>query len=372
MCYKIIFRAGLCVLLLTVAACSAPETPTPRGMAEGGKVKTPDSNGVETVEAGETEVPEARGVVTVQAGETEAPEAGEAETPEAKRTEADSNAAEVIISLGDKKLTMQHLRWLHPNAGGIQIAKFTKWWLESELLYAEAEKRGITNEPKAKFFSEMMRRSVFGKELESRVKDAVKITDKDVLAYYEKNKQTDRKLAKPGYLSFSHIRTNTLEEAQAVFKRIKAGENINELAKELSIFSDGRRGGVVGKRRYMIVEKRFGTKFLEELRAAKEGELIGPIEVEEDDGYEYEVARKKSEIKPVPKPFEEVKDRIQSQLQRTEKNKAYQSLLDSLKNKATGKIVKSPRLIEAEKAATEQSKRLKPPPPKPEPKPTAP
>jgi hypothetical protein len=286
----------------------------------------------------------------------------------------DSNdASEVIISLGDKKLTMQHLRWLHPDAEGIQIATFARWWLENELLYAEAEKRGITEESKTRFFSEMMRRSVFGRELESRVKDAVKITDKDVLAYYEKNKETDRTLAKPGYLSFSHIRTKTLKEAQAALKRIKAGEDMSRLAKELSISSDGRRGGVIKRpHTYRLVEKRFGTKFLEELRAAKEGELIGPIEVEEDDGYEYEVARKKSEIKPVPKPFEEVKDKIQSQLQRREKNKAYQSLLDSLKNKATGKIVKSPRLIEAEKAAAEQRKRLKSPPPKPKPEPTKP
>jgi hypothetical protein len=329
--HKTIFRAGLCVLLLTIICYSATETIALKDTAK----------------------------VNKAAATLTAP--------------TDSNdASEVIISLGDKKLTMQHLRWLHPDAEGIQIATFARWWLENELLYAEAEKRGITEESKTRFFSEMMRRSVFGRELESRVKDAVKITDKDVLAYYEKNKETDRTLAKPGYLSFSHIRTKTLKEAQAALKRIKAGEDMSRLAKELSIATDARRGGVVNKRRYAIVEKRVGTKFFEAIKAAKDGELTGPIEIEKDDGYEYEVARKKSEIKPMPKPFEEVKDRIQSQLQRREKNKAYQSLLDSLKNKATGKIVKSPRLIEAEKAAAEQHKRLKPPPPKPEPKPTAP
>jgi peptidyl-prolyl cis-trans isomerase C len=298
-------------------------------------------------------------------------EVNEVETAPTAPTDSNS-LQEVIISLGDKKLTMQHLRWLHPNAEGIQIATFARWWLENELLYTEAEKRGITNEPKAKFFSELMRRSVFGKELESRVKDAVKITDKDVLAYYEKNKQTDRTLAKSGYLSFSHIRTKTLEEAQAVFNRIKAGENINELAKELSISTDAGRGGVVDKRRYMVVKKFSGTKFLEAIKAAKEGELIGPIEVEKDGGYEYEVARKKSEIKPTPRPFEEVKDRIKSQLERTEKQKAFRSIVDSLKKEAADKIVKSPRLIEAEKVGTGQPKKVKPPPPKPEPEPTKP
>lgn len=331
MCYKIIFRAGLCVLFLTITCYSASETITLKDVAEVNEVKT------------------------------------------APTASTDSNSLqEVIVSLGDKKLTMQHLRWLHPNAEGIQIATFARWWLESELLYAEAEKRGITNEPKAKFFSELMRRSVFGKELESRVKDAVKITDKDVLAFYEKNKETDRTLTQPGYVGFSHIRTKTLEEAQAVLKRIKAGENINELAKELSIATDARRGGVVDKRRYMVVEKRVGTKFLEAIKAAKEGELIGPIEVEKDGGYEYEVARKKSETKPTPRPFEEVKDKIKSQLQRTEKQEAFRSIVDSLKKEAADKIVKSPRLIEAEKAAAEQRKRLKPPPPEPKPEPTKP
>lgn len=364
MLYKIIFRAGLCVLLLTVASCSAPETPTPRGMAEDGEVKTPDSSEVETAETAETKTVKPDGVETVQAGETEAPEAGEVEATEAKRTDADSNAAEVIIGLGDSKLTMQQVNWMQPNADGPQIARITKWWLENQLLYAEAEKRGLTNEPKAKFFAEMMRMNAFGKELLASVRHATKISDESLRAYYEKIAETDPRLMQPGYLSFSHIRTKSLESAQALLERIKAGENINELAREFSAYGDSTKGGVVTKFTYRSVKARFGSEFLEKIKAAEEGELIGPIEVRTGT---YEIARKTSEIKPAPRPLEEVKDRIKKRLERTK----IQSFLDSLKNEAAEKIVKSPRLIEAEKAA-EQSKMPMPPVRRPKPESTGP
>lgn len=298
---KITFRAGLCVLLLTIASCSAPETTTPKGPAEVSEV--------ETAEPESKEVPDIIG------------------TPE------------VIISLGDKKLTMQQAKWMQPEADNKAVAKLANWWLENELLYAEAERRGITKEPKTQFIAEMMRKKGFSRELIVRVREAVEISDEKALAYYEKNKDTDSRLRRPGYLSFSHIRTKTLEEAQSALERIKAGEDINTLAKELSIHDDAKKGGVAKKYMYKRVKDRFGVKFFEALAAAEEGELIGPIKAKGD---AYEVARQTGKIEPKPIPFEKVKDQIKSRLLRTEKDNALTNLLDSLKGQAADKIVKSP------------------------------
>lgn len=329
MCHEIILKGGVCILLFTIASCLASGTSPSKETAEVGRVEA------------------------------------------AQLPSRDSNdASEVIISLGGKRLTMGQVRWMRPDAEDRQIAVIAKWWLETELLYAEAEKVGITNEAKAKFFAEMMRKSSFGKEVMTRVQDAVETTDADVLAHYEKNKKTDRTLMQPGNLSFSHVRTKTLKEAEAVLERLKSGEGINELAKELSISIDARRGGVVRERRHRDVEKRFGSSFLEALEAAKDGELIGPIKVDKDDGYE--VARKTGEIKPTPRPFDEVKNRIKSDLQRAGRNNALKSLLDRLKKEAEHKIVKSARLVEIEKAGTEKTQGDKSTPPKPQSKPTEP
>jgi hypothetical protein len=313
---KIILQTVLCLLLLAGTCGCAAEVAGPKDAADASEAKA--------VEAG----------------------------PAAERSAADSNASEVVISLGDEKLTMQQVGWRVPNPQDAQIARLAKSWLETELMYAEAERRGITKEPRAAFFADIMRKTAFFQELRRQVAEAVKITDEDVAAYYEKNKQTDPILTTRGDLSFSHIATKTLEEAQTVLKKLKEGENINELAKTLSVASDAVLGGAVEKRSYGQIRQLFSEEFLGKLREAKQGEFIGPL-VAGRKGH-YEVARKDGETKPVPRPFEEVKEKLKSQLERTGKQEAYRSLLDSLMKEATDKIVKSPRLIQAEKAVLQQ------------------
>jgi hypothetical protein len=286
------------------------------------------------------------------AGSKDAADANKAKAAETggagKKSAADNSASEVLISLGDAKLTMQQIGWRLPNPQGAQMARLAKSWLETELMYAEAERRGITKQPRAEFFADIMRKTAFSQELRRQVTEAVKITDEDVLAYYEKNKETDPKLTTRGNLTFSHIRTKTLQEAQSVLEKLKAGENINDLAKRLSVASDAVLGGVAKERSYSQVRQLYSEEFLEKIRAAKDGEFVGPV-VAGRESY-YEVARKDGETKPTPLPFEQVKEKLKSQLERTGKEKAYRSLLDSLMKEATGKIVKSPRLIQAERA----------------------
>ncbi len=319
MFYKTIFRISLCVLLLTIASCLEPETTAPKSAAGVGEV--------ETALAGP--VPEGEEVV---------------------------GDAEVIVSLGDKKLTRQRAEWMQPGAGkdDNMMTRLADWWVENELLYEEAERRGITREPKAKFIAELMKKKTFVAELGAHVRDAVKISDEKILAYYEENRQTDSRLEEPGHLSFSHIRTNTLEEAQAALERMKAGEDINELAKELSIYRDAKRGGAVRKYRYNVVKRRFGDEFFEVITAAKAGELIGPVKSKKDS---YEVARLEDKTEPRILPFEKAKEQIRSRLWRTERENAFGSLLESLKQASADRIVKSPRIIQEDKPAGGESDR---------------
>lgn len=310
MCCKIVFRVGLCLFLFTIVSCSPPETAIPEAMAQAKSKEVADSIGT----------------------------------------------SQVIITLDDKKLTLQQIEWMWPKADDQRIADIAKWWLENELLYAEAQRQGITKQTKAKFLAELMRKKSFSQELRTQMSNAVKISDEQALAYYEENKGTDRRLRQPGTLSFSHIKTKTLEEAQAALERIKAGEKINALAKELSIYKDAKNGGVVKKSSYTMVKGYFGNNFFEAITAARESELIGPIKARKNT---YEIARQEGKTEPKAMPFEKVKDKIKSKLERTEKANAVRSLLDSLREKAADKIVKSPRLIRAEKAAEDKPEKSK-------------
>ena len=190
---KIIFRVGLCAFLLTIFSCSTSET----AISETAISETATSK----------PVPQATITETAQ--------------PVSKELVSDNNSPDVLISLGDEKLTVQQLEWLQPNANEQQIAGITKWWLENELLYAEAKKRGIANKPKAKFVAELTKKKIISQQLAANVYESVEISDQNVLDYYEKNKQLDPSLTQPGFLGFSHIRTRTAEEAQAAIERIK-------------------------------------------------------------------------------------------------------------------------------------------------------
>jgi peptidyl-prolyl cis-trans isomerase C len=270
--------------------------------------------------------------------------------PAAKQ--ADSNTPVVIISLGDKKLTLQQIKWMAPKIDDQTILRAVDWWLENELLYAEAQKRGITKEPKTKFIAELVKKKAIGDQLISQVRDAVKISDEQVRDYYEKNKETDTMLVQSGYLSFSHIAARTLEEAQAAMEKLKAGEDFNSLAKEISIDSDAKNGGAVKNEGYNNVARDYGTRFFDLISTAKQGELIGPVKVK---GNIYEIARQEGKIVPTPLPFEEVKAKLKSRLLLIEKRNIPTNLAKLLKEKAAAKIVKSPLLIKTEEAVSKKN-----------------
>ena len=306
MLYKIIFRTGLCLVLLVFASCSVSES----------------------------------------AASKEASEAGQSETGKVQGQQAGVEGSEVIISLGDKKLTMEQAQWMRPGLDDKKLAEFADWWLENELLYEEAKRRGVTELPKAKFVSEVMRRRAFAQVFRSEVQKAVEVSDAEALAHYEERKDSDLRLKEPGSLTFSHIRTEGQGQAQIAIKRIKSGEDISEVAKQLSTYSDAQTGGKVEGQPYGTVRRFFGTAFFEALLAAKEGDLIGPIRIRGDT---YEVGRFEGRIEPEPLPFEQVKEQIKSKLLRNAADRANNELLDSLKKGAADKIVRSPRITKPEK-----------------------
>jgi len=301
---KVLFRTGLCLFLLTVASCETPE-------------KKPSSS--TTIK---TQIKETAG-----------------------------NPSEVIISFGNEKLTRQQAEWMQPGADDQKLAELAGWWLDNELLYAQAQKRKITDDPKIQFLAELMRKQVYSKEIGLQVQQAVKIDDEKLKAYYEETKTTDPRLSSPALFSFSHIKTKTVEDAQKALERIKAGQDMNSLALELSIHPDGKTGGAAKKIDSAAIQRVYGVKLNESLLAAKQGELIGPVK--NDDGT-YEVARLDNKTEQQITPFETVKEQLRAKLERTEKGNAFKSLLDSLRKDAAGKVIKSPRIIKAEKSSAEK------------------
>jgi parvulin-like peptidyl-prolyl isomerase len=240
---------------------------------------------------------------------------------------------------------------MQPGADDQKLAELAGWWLDNELLYAEAQRRKMTDDPKTQFLAELMRKQVYSKEIGLQVQQAVKIDDAKLNAYYEETKTTDPRLSPPALFSFSHIKTKTVEDAQKALEKIKAGQDMNSLAMELSIHPDGKTGGAVKKTDSATIQRVYGAKLNESLLAAKEGELIGPVK--NNDGT-CEVARLDNKTEPQVVPFGIAKEQLRLKLERTEKGNAFKSLLDSLRKDAADKVIKSPRIIKTEKSSAEK------------------
>lgn len=237
----------------------------------------------------------------------------------------------VVVILDGKELTLKQIGFISPNFDYAMAQEIANYWLDIQLLYEEAVKRGIDKDEKAKFLADISHKRTIASELLETVRNNAKVTDEEVHKYYEENKETDLSLKEPMYLSFSHITLNSLEEAEAALKRINAGEDINVLAKELSTASDAQRGGKANKFQENTVRSRFGSDFLNALLNATEGQIIGPVK--NKDG-KYEIVRHEGKRAQKIKDFEKVEQMIRANLENQARKKAMDDLTNGLRENA--------------------------------------
>jgi peptidyl-prolyl cis-trans isomerase C len=261
------------------------------------------------------------------------------------------NPDEVMAKYGDQKLTLKEVKFFVPSVTPESARQLAQQWLDLQMLYAAAQSRGLTNDPKSKLMAELNSKQVFARELMNKVASEVNVPASEVREYYEKNKNTDPQLSEPNRLSFAHVKTKTAEEANAVKKRIEAGEDIEKIAKELSTAADAKNGGSVKKAPQQMVERQYSKEFADALLAASEGKIVGPISVR--DGFE--VARHEGKLSSKVRPFEQVEQSIKGNLEQKEKSEASQKFMDELKKESKPKMYMSP-LLEAAAPKGEEGK----------------
>jgi peptidyl-prolyl cis-trans isomerase C len=263
-----------------------------------------------------------------------------ATTPSAEPNLANLKPDEVMAKYDGQTLTLQQIRYIIPAATPESARQLAQQWVDLQMMYEAARERGITNDPKAKLLAQLNSESLFVRELMTKIAEEVNVPDANVREYYDKYKDTDPQLSEPNRLSFAHVRTKTIEEANAVKKRIEAGEDIAVIAKELSITPDAKNGGAVKKMPQMSVARQYGREFANAMTAAAEGEIIGPIKVR--DGFE--VARNEGKLASKVYPFDKVRKTIKSNLEQTAKAQATEKFKEELKKQSQSKIYFSPVL----------------------------
>jgi peptidyl-prolyl cis-trans isomerase C len=250
---------------------------------------------------------------------------------QATESQLPKDTNQVVMIFDGKELTLKQIEFLSPSLDYAMVENIADFWLDTQLLYEEAVKKGIDKDEKAKFLADMNYKKTIASGPMEKVRNDVKVTDENVRKYYEENKETDLSLQDPMYLSFSHITLNSLEEAEAVLKKINDGGDINQLAREQSTASDAQKGGKANKFQRNTVKTRFGDDFLNALLNATEGQIIGPVK--NKDG-KYEIARHEGKRAPKTKDFEKVKQTIRANLENQARKKAMEDLLNGLRENA--------------------------------------
>jgi parvulin-like peptidyl-prolyl isomerase len=128
---------------------------------------------------------------------------------------------------------------------------------------------------------------------------------------------------------------NDLGTAIRVIKRLEQGEDINELAKKLSVAYDAQDGGIVVKLDKDRVGIRYGKEFLDALLNATEGKIIGPVKNESG---KYEVARHEGKREPRVRDLDaRLSRQIKAKLEDEAKNNIIKELLKRLRQDAKGR-----------------------------------
>jgi foldase protein PrsA len=177
-------------------------------------------------------------------------------------------------------------------------------------------------------FKADIRAQLLSEKLYAEVTNGVKVTDKDVTGYYEKNKAN---YTTPESRDVRHILVKTKAEADKVYTQLKGGADFAALAKQKSLDPGSKsNGGKLTVSRGQTVAPFDQTAFLLPTES-----ISRPVKTE----FGFHVIQPISEIKPAKTtPLAEVKATIKSQLEQERKQQALTTWSNQVKKEYESKV----------------------------------
>ncbi|HEX3013009.1 MAG TPA: peptidylprolyl isomerase, partial [Methanobacterium sp.] len=176
-----------------------------------------------------------------------------------------------------------------------------------------------------KELSEVLKNELLYQKMQDKVSAGISVSDADVKQYYEKNKSS---YVEAGGIEIYHILVKTEKEANEIIAKLKNGGDFAQLAKQYSLDSSKDNGGDLG-----IVNA--NTNFVPEFKNAalklKPGEITTtPVKSQ----FGYHIIKAGEKKAAYQKGYEEVQSEIKAQLEKDQKDTAFNKYLSSLRSKA--------------------------------------
>jgi hypothetical protein len=240
---------------------------------------------------------------------------------------------DAVLTLQDfhSEIPPEYVTGLTPD----QKMGFVDRWINTELLYQEALKRGIDREgPVAVRLAQVRRELLANEMLQREMAVNTSVSEEEVRRYFTEHESefnTEIKIA--------HILLASPDTAEVVLAKLREGADFAELAKRYSLDQSGQTGGVS---EYFRRGDMASVSELEDAAFAleKPGEL-SPIVATE---YGYHIIKLVARRKlATPVKVEEVSDHIRDSLLMTKQRIAFEQMISDLRAKA--KVEVHPELL---------------------------
>ncbi len=235
-----------------------------------------------------------------------------------------TNSGSVVARVGNAKLTKAELIAQIPEELKVNqenLPFLLEKWINSELLYQEAVRQGLTKDEKLKYQAQQLAKEFIVNALLEQEAKKVKIPSSELLAYFNQYKED--------FMNEVKIRRIVLQSedlAERTLAEIKDGANFSQLAKERSIEQTQDKGEPSRFFGRGITE----PTLEEAIFALKPGEVSEVMQTSE--GYQIiQLVEKKPVRKDVS--FAEVADYIESALSLKQSRIMFDSLITDLRSK---------------------------------------
>ncbi len=238
-------------------------------------------------------------------------------------------------------------------------AEYLNELAEEKLITLAAKDRELHKDPEVIKQVNEYRDQLMLKELVKReVDDKIKITDADLEKYYSEHKED---YIEPEKVVVTEITLKDEAKAKEVLEKIKSGADFTELAKEMDSKGEsfGPGAGNGGKTRPFSRDSYSSAKeFVETAFKLKPGEMSDIIVQPLGQDTYYMIIRVDEHNPSRQKELSEVKDQVESSVEREKKKERLYQWLDEVKKERkfqlfTERIPKVPEKVEEDKAKQE-------------------
>jgi len=214
--------------------------------------------------------------------------------------------------------------------------RWTEELVNRELLYQEAKKKGLYNDPDIRTKLALSARSILSDAYVQDYMKSVQVSDEDIQAEYNKYVE---KMKSPEYKA-RHILVKDEKTAKQVIAKLKKGADFSELAKKKSTGPSGPKGGELG----WFVPQQMVPAFSEAVSKLKDGEYTTePVKTR----FGYHVIIRDASREKQPPSLEKMKPSITAMI----KQKKLQEHIKQLRETSTV-VINKPEPAPAPKASS--------------------